>query len=170
MFRPVKYFFFLLGYLPLIFALILRYVFNFFTIIGLIIFSIILIIILKYLLQVKGVASELTGIVVDKPRDIGYIAFIVTYIIPFLTFIDTATFIALIIVYSVISYIYVSTPLFSINPLLKIIFGYNIYVFKKDGGEFFLISKKYLNEFQNPVSVRRLDSDLFIEVFENLED
>lgn len=152
----------MLAYLPLFFTIIIRFSFNLFTILGFIVFAALFILILRRFLIPRGEVSELTGLVVEKPRGFEYTAFILTYLIPFLTFIDTATLIALIVVYSIIAYIYVSTPLFLVNPLLKLIFGYNTYFFKNEDGENFLIAKKDLKELDNSLKIRRLDVNLFI--------
>ncbi len=152
----------MLAYLPLFFTIIIRFSFNLFTILGFIVFAALFILILRRFLIPHGEVSELTGLAVEKPRGFEYTAFILTYLIPFLTFIDTATLIALIVVYSIIAYIYVSTPLFLVNPLLKLIFGYNTYFFKNEDGENFLIAKKDLKELDNSLKIRRLDVNLFI--------
>ncbi len=159
--KPFKYLLYILAYLPLIFTVIIRFTFNIFTIIGFIVFAVVFILILRQLLTSSGEVVELTEIRFEKPRGFEYTAFILTYLIPFLTFIDTATLIALIVVYAVIAYIYVSTPLFSVNPLLRLIFGYDIYYYKSGEGESFLLAKD-LNKLGNPLKIRMLEANLLI--------
>jgi hypothetical protein len=63
----------------------------------------------------------------------------------------------------VVFFIYIDTPLFSINPLLKIFFGYNIYEVNYDGKKFFLLTKKKYAPGEINIKIKQLDLEVLIE-------
>lgn len=162
--KPIKYLLFLLAYTPLIVSIVVRYFFNVFAVIGALAFSAVVVLVSWHLLRnAAGDSSSIDWGGLEQPRGVEYFAFIVTYLIPFIVFIDTPTLIALAIVYSVIAYIYVSTPLFSVNPLLKMVLGYDVYVLKNGSSHSYLISRLRISESDIKLKVKQLDSDLYVE-------
>ena len=63
----------------------------------------------------------------------------------------------------IIFLIYVETSIFSINPLLKIIFGYNIYEVKSEDKRYYLLSKQKGLGGSLMMKVKQIDREVIIE-------
>lgn len=96
--------------------------------------------------SIEGISGEDIKVKIDRDINDQYVVFIVTYITPFIGTIKTlndliATGILIIVIFS----LYISTSLFAINPLLKLIFGYNLYLCTINNKDGILLSKENLN-------------------------
>ena len=82
-----------------------------------------------------------------------YLAFIVVYLVPFFGFtLDLQLFIALLVFFIFFGLIYVRTSLFCINPLLNLLWNYNIYEININNTKAFLLTKNEFtsgNQFEN---------------------
>lgn len=112
--------------------------------------------------------NEEIEIIAEKNSEI--LNFIVTYILPLcLPLVDINgdlmlnSIISLTILLLLIYYLYIDTSLFCINPLLKIIFNYNVYEVEIDNNNYFLLSKSKYSRKQKFVQVKKLTSNLLIE-------
>ncbi len=92
---------------------------------------------------IKSIAPKTVKIRFISNKNAETLSFIVTYVIPFgITFTTLNSRIAFGILFAIIFYLYLDTSLFCINPLLKIIFNYNIYLINIRKREYYLLSKK----------------------------
>ncbi|PJE81271.1 hypothetical protein COU58_03505 [Candidatus Pacearchaeota archaeon CG10_big_fil_rev_8_21_14_0_10_32_42] len=161
-----KFIFFYLAYLPLILILlILNMEISWkllFISIGIIILGIILVIPLLRTIKSVSPVKEKIEIIADNNSEV--IGFIVTYITPFLIqFTNLNSIIAFSILMVIIFLIYVETSIFSINPLLKIIFGYNIYEVKSEDKRYYLLSKQKGLGGSLMMKVKQIDREVIIE-------
>lgn len=138
--------FFYLAYLPLFIILILLnlkikwYSYIIITLLLLVIGLIMCDLLFK---TIKEVSSRNANVKIIDCKNNETINFIITYIIPFsVSFVNINSIVAFIILFFIIAYLYVETELFCINPLLKIIFGYNIYIVTLSEKTYYLLSKK----------------------------
>lgn len=161
-----KFVFFYLAYLPLILILL---VLNMdiswsllFVSIGVIFFG--FIIFIPLLRTIKSVSPTEEKIEVIADNNSTVIGFIVTYISPFLIqFTSLNSVIAFSILVLIIFLIYIETSIFSINPLLKIIFGYNIYEVNVSNKKYHLLSKKKGLSRNLVLRIKQIDSEVLIE-------
>jgi len=95
--------------------------------------------------SIKGLSGEKVTVEINQNLNDQYLGFIVTYIAPFIgTIKSTNDLIAMLILISVIFSLYLTTSLFAVNPLLKLLFGYNIYLCTINNKEGLLLSKGIL--------------------------
>lgn len=161
-----KFFFFYLAYLPLFLILLilnmdlswkLAYFSGGIVLIGIILF-------LPLLKSIKSIAPIKQEIEIKSNNNSEILGFIFTYIIPFLvTFTSINSILAFGILILLVFVIYIDTSLFSVNPLLKVIFRYNIYSVKHKGRKFYLLSKKKYSEGKSNINIKQIDSEVLIE-------
>ena len=161
-----KFVFFYLAYLPLfIILLVLNISISLnllYWVIGIVFVCFLLFIPLIKSIKSLAPSKEEVEIVTNNNAEV--LGFIFTYIFPFLiTFTSLNSIIAFAILIVIVFVIYIDTSLFSVNPLLKVIFGYNIYEVSFKGRKFFLLSKnKYFND-KVTLKIKQLDSEVLIE-------
>ncbi|ASJ08060.1 hypothetical protein A3L11_01990 [Thermococcus siculi] len=137
----------LLAYSPLFVILSIK---NLPLKLGLIVGTGVFVIIFLMAWAVMSSVKKLIGqpIVVKIDRDINeqYVGFIVTYIVPFIGTIKTVNdVISMGILIVVIFALYLTTSLFAVNPLLKLLFGYNLYLCTINNKDGILLSREKLN-------------------------
>lgn len=161
-----KFIFFYLAYLPLILILLILNLNLSWKLLFLSIGSILLgfALFLPLRSSIKSIAPTKEKIIISSNNNSEILGFIVTYISPFLiTFSNLNSIIAFFLLMIIIFLLYIETSLFSINPLLKIIFGYNIYEVRNKGSRYFMLSKnKYLNEEIN-LKIKQIGREVLIE-------
>lgn len=158
--------FFYLAYLPLILIILILNLQITWTLLYLTIGALLLgfILFLPLLNSIKSLAPSREKIKIITNNNAEILGFILTYFSPFLVKLTNLnSVIAYFLLLIMIFLIYIETSLFSVNPLLKIIFKYNIYEIKHDEKKYFLLSKnKYSNE-DISIKVKRLDMEVLVE-------
>jgi hypothetical protein len=173
-FKPILFVF---AYIPLLIALVIRTtlfpidVFSIWPTTGVIIFGIIFTLLFpRFLNSAKETGSKEIRFKISESRNINYLTFIITYLLPFFVFVlDSGTIIALIIIYSLIACIYMNSALFSVNPFLTMIFGYFVNEITVGDEKAFLMTKLKLNEKEHTLKLKKIDTDLYLHDFEKLE-
>lgn len=157
---------FCLAYLPLVDAIVLKSYNSCYFAIGLVIFSIIIILLVGLLFRsIKKIIPSAESIIVVELKNSEFLTFIVTYLVPFFGFeLDLATTASSIIIFFIIGYIYVDTSLFCVNPLLKLVFGYNLYEIGIRSNKAYLLSKSKLAHGEHNLNLNRLGENIYIEV------
>lgn len=161
-----KFAFFYLAYLPLIMILLILNMDLSQKLAYLLIGSVILcfLIFLPLFWSIKSLSPSREEIEVVSNNNSEVLGFIFTYIFPFLiTFTNINSILAFSILIIMVFLIYIETSLFSVNPLLKIVFGYNIYEIKSGDKRLFLLSKKKYFGGKIKINVKQLDSEVLIE-------
>lgn len=143
-------------------------------IIFLIILCILSIILLKFILvktNDPNLQVEINIVSVNNINSQYITNYLSVYIFPFITLNMTlldglGTAVILIII---IGYVYIKNDILYINPILNILFGYNIYSTTIEGiykGEVIILSRKNRVELKksNPVELYRIGYSLFIEI------
>ena len=161
-----KFVFFYLAYLPLFLILLvlnmnlslnLLYISLGIIVLGFILF-------LPLLKSIKSLTPSPEEININSNNNSEVLGFIFTYMFPFLMMITNLnSIIAFSILIVMVFLIYIDTPIFSINPLLKIIFGYNIYEVKSNGKKLFLLSKEKYSGGKINIDVKQLSLEVLIE-------
>jgi len=106
--------------------------------------------------SVKKTSGQLILVKIDRDLNEQYVGFIVTYIVPFIGTIRTVNdVISLGILLVVIFALYLTTSLFAVNPLLKLLFGYNLYLCTINNKDGILLSMEKLNR----------DEELFLPAY-----
>jgi hypothetical protein len=91
------------------------------------------------------------------------VSFIVTYIIPFaIPLSGMGSVVSFSLLFLMIYYLYLETNLFCINPLLKIIFGFNIYDIELGHKKAFLLTKSKLSSNGITLSVSKLTDEVYM--------
>lgn len=161
-----KFVFFYLAYLPLFIILLVLNIDISLTllywVIGIVFVCFLLFI--PLMKSIKSIAPSKEEVEIVTNNNAEVLGFIFTYIFPFLiTFTSLNSIIAFAILIVMVFVIYIDTSLFSVNPLLKVIFGYNIYEVSFKSRKFFLLSKnKYFND-KVTLKIKQLDSEVLIE-------
>ena len=127
----------------------------------------------KLLLKhIKTVVASEENIIVTENKNSEYLNFLITYITPFLIdFSGLNHIISFIILFTIIAYLYVDSSLFCVNPLLKIMFRYNVYEVFINNNRYFLLSKiKHQTQDSITIKLLRLDDNILIEDIENGEN
>lgn len=142
-----KMLFFCLAYLPLFISVALKSNFSLNTIVIIFIISLLNISLVALLLcSIKTLVPSKEKIQIIELRNSEYLTFIVTYLIPFYGFnVDVPTIISSLIIIFIIAFIYIDTSLLCINPLLKIIFRYNLYEISIGSAKGYMLSKSKLS-------------------------
>jgi len=114
---------------------------------------------------IKNVVPSKENIKIREIKNVEYLSFLVTYLLPFL--IDLSgikQILSFAILFVIIAYLYLDTSLFCVNPLLKIFFRYNIYEVYLDKQKYFLLSRNRFNdEGKAKLHVKKLDRNILIE-------
>jgi len=162
---------FCLAYLPLIFAIALKSYYSLYHAIGLVICSMTIIILVWQLIQsIKTIIPSEENISIVELKNSEFLTFIVTYLVPFFGFdLDIPTLVSSILIFFIIGYIYVDTSLFCVNPLLKLIYGYNLYEIiitsdKDYSNKAYLLSKSKLMHGKHGLKLNTLGENIYIEV------
>jgi len=158
---------FLFAYLPLIIILLVQNMALSWNLLyisaGLLVVSFILVKLLFVTIKTVSPRTESFNSISNKNSDL--LSFIVTYILPFgITFTSINNIISFIILFAVIFYLYIETSLFCVNPLLKIFFGYNIYLINLNKKNCYLLSKKDFFNGKNDAKIVYLTNNLVVEV------
>lgn len=113
---------------------------------GVIVFGSILLLSWAVLQSVQKLSGQLIKVKIDRDLNDQYVGFIVTYIVPFIGSIKTMNdIVSISILLIVIFSLYLTTSLFAVNPLLKLLFGYNLYLCTINGKDGILLSVEKLN-------------------------
>jgi len=160
-----KFLLFCLAYLPLIISLTIKSFFSLYIIVGIFIFSLIVILLVRQIIKtIKTIVPSQEKIRIIEFKNSEFLTFIFTYLLPFFGFdTDIRTLISFLIIFFIIGYIYVDTSLFCINPLLKIFFGYNIYEISIGNKRGYLLSKSKLSYKEYSLKIRRLEYNIYME-------
>lgn len=120
--------------------------------------------------EIASIAPRLEEINIISEKNSETLSFIVTYIIPFCIPLTKANneinlnnLFSLIILFSIIYYLYIETSLFCINPLLKILLKYNIYEVESQNKKYFLLSKKVHSNRVKTIMIKELSKNLLVE-------
>ncbi len=161
-----KFIFFYLAYLPLFLILLILNLKISWNLLYLSAGAIVLgaLLFLPLLKTIKSLAPTKEIIEIKSNNNAEVLGFIFTYIFPFLiTFTNLNSILAFGILIIVVFLIYIDTPLFSINPILKIFFRYNIYEVDYRGQKFFILTKNKYATGKISVKVKQLDLEVLIE-------
>lgn len=155
---------FCLAYLPLFISVAIRSYFSLTTIIIIFVLLLLNVLLVTLLLRsIKTIVPSKEKIQITELRNSEYLTFIVTYLIPFYGFnIDTPTIISSLIIISIISFIYIDTPLFCINPLLKVIFKYNLYEMRIGSARGYMLSKSKLSYKSYYIQLYKLGENIYL--------
>jgi len=129
-------------------------------------------IILPFILfrTIKSIAPRNEEMEIKSTKNSEYLSFLVTYMTPFLiTPSNINELISFLILFTIIIYLYIDTSLFCVNPLLKILYKYNIYEVSLANRTYFLLSKKSHSNETISLSVKVLSTNLLIEEEDNNE-
>jgi hypothetical protein len=161
-----KFIFFYLAYLPL-FLILLVLIFDIawnLLYISLGVISLGFVLILSLFKSIKSLTPAPQEVYINSNNNSEVLGFIFTYLFPFLMVITNLnSIIAFSILIIMVFLIYIDTPIFSVNPLLKIILGYNVYEIKSEGKRFFLLSKEKYSEGKVDINVKQLSLEVLIE-------
>lgn len=138
----------------------------FIGIIGLITLTI-FIVILEWLLVKTNdsIIPTKNKIIAVKSRNTEILVFILTYIVPLYTIsIDLYSVISLILVLAILLLIYLRSNVIAINPILNLLFGYNIYDVEINRENIQLLSRKMNLEINSEVKMIKLDSEIYLDV------
>ena len=120
--------------------------------------------------EIASIAPRVEEINIISEKNSETLSFIVTYIIPLCVpltnsnnDINLNNFISLIILFLIIYYLYIETSLFCINPLLKILFKYNVYQVELHSEKYFLLSKRVHSNRKKSIRIKKLSNNLLIE-------
>ena len=119
---------------------------------------------------IKSIAPRNEEMEIKSTKNSEYLSFLVTYITPFLiTPSNINELISFLILFTIIIYLYIDTSLFCVNPLLKILYKYNIYEVSLANRTYFLLSKKSHSNETISLNVKVLSTNLLIEEEDNNE-
>lgn len=120
--------------------------------------------------EIDSIAPKTVELHIISEKNSETLSFIVTYIIPLCIPLTKANneinlnnLVSLLILFSIIYYLYVETSLFCINPLLKIFFKYNVYEAESQSKKYFLLSKKFYSNRKKSIEIKELSNNLLIE-------
>lgn len=157
---------FYFAYLPLLVILAINNISNNQNLVIVVAILVVSSFLLTFLLMitVKDVTPSTEKITVDEMKNTDYLSFIVTYVIPFLVDLSgVKEIVSFAILFLIIAYLYMDTSLFSVNPLLKIFFRYNIYNVSLNEQKYYLLSKENYNKGETvSIPVRRLDKYILL--------
>jgi hypothetical protein len=118
----------------------------------------------KLLDLIHTIVPSETEFIILKQDNKEYLVFLMTYILPLLIDITAIKdLIVLLIILILIYYFYVTSSIFCINPLLKIIFKYNLYEIEINKKNVVLISKKNYMEKKITSKIIKLSNNIYIE-------
>lgn len=161
-----KFIFFYLAYLPLfIILLVLNMDLSWsllYVSLGVIAFCLLLFFPLLKSINSLAPSEEEIDILSNNNSEI--LGFIFTYIFPFLiTFANINSIIAFAILIMMVFLIYVQTSIFSVNPLLNLLFGYSIYEVRHKNKKYFLLSRNRYSSGKFNIRIKQLDLEVLIE-------
>ncbi|MCZ3366620.1 MULTISPECIES: hypothetical protein [Methanobacterium] len=166
-----KWAFFALAYVPLIVFMCIRFAsldpYVFLSIGLCAVFIVLILCIVNYVIdEFEDSNHQIEHFSVVESKNSEFLAFIIVYLVPFFGFTpDTRLFIALIVFFIFLGFIYIKTPLFCINPLLNLIWGYNIYEINIKKGKAvykaFLLTKQELPLGHNARDVKRISNEVY---------
>ena len=156
------------AYLPLTWIIVIKYypIFNYYGLIIAFLYSIIIFIILKKFL--KSTTSlqpkKYDEIKIRESKNSTTMGFLVTYMFSFLpSTSDLYSNLALILQFTLIGYLYLTTEMMAINPLLQLFFKYNVYIAEYNQKKIFVLTKeKYLSRIYS-INLILLDNEIYIE-------
>ncbi|HNR43607.1 MAG TPA: hypothetical protein PKH80_00430 [Methanofastidiosum sp.] len=112
----------------------------------------------------ERIVPSLEEVEINELKNSEYLTFIITYIVPFFGFeFNYQTTLSSIILFIIIGCIYIESPLFCINPLLKIIFKYNLYDITFDNKKGYLLSKCNLKLKKQKIKIKNLSYNVYME-------
>lgn len=161
-----KFVFFYLAYLPLFIGLLVLNLDLSWNLLYLSLGVIFLgaLIFLPLLKSINSLAPHNIEISIISNNNVKVLGFIFTYLFPLLiTFTNINSILTFSIFIILVFTIYIDTPLFSVNPLLKIIFRYNIYQVKHKNKKYFFLSKEKYSEGKIDTKVKQIDPEVLIE-------
>jgi len=161
---------FYFAYLPLFSILIINNIKDTKTMLITLISAIIVGFILAFLLfkNIKSIVPSEEKITITEFKNSEYLSILVTYIVTYISpFLVDLTSIRIIISFSIllilVAYLYIDTPLFCVNPLLKLFFKFNLYQVTMGNKKYYLISKNKHNITSSKLNVKRICEDILIE-------
>lgn len=94
-----------------------------------------------------------------------YLTFIVTYLVPFMGItMDIQVILALIGFFIFLGLIYLRTSLFCINPLLNLIWNYNIYEITIRRKKAFLLTKCHVSYGNQELQIMKLNEEVYLGI------
>ena len=166
-----KLIFFYFAYLPLFLIIVIQNMklscYTFLIILGIILIGFPFIFVLLRAIKDVAPRKEQFRLIANKNSEI--LNFIITYIIPFaMHFHSINDWLSFGLLFFIIAYLYLDTPIFCINPLLKIIFRYNIYLVEQNNKEYYLLSKRsYFRNGYYALNIVPLTTSLIMEAEES---
>ena len=110
------------------------------------------------------VAPKKEKLEINAAKNSEYLSFLVTYLIPFfLSLSNPNQVISFILLFIMVYYLFLDTSMFCVNPLLKIVYKYNIYDVTISNKSFFLLSKSSHSNQTKTLNVKCLSDNLLIE-------
>jgi hypothetical protein len=157
--------FFILAYIPLLIFLEIRFAsLDWLLVITILSIGLVLFLINRVIKNIVNIKSPPERIVMIETKNSEYLAFIITYLVPFFGFVpDLRSIIALLLFFIFLGFIYIRTSLFCINPLLNMIWGYNIYEIMIGKKKAFLLAKSSISQGTNMINlVPIIDEEVYL--------
>jgi len=102
---------------------------------------------------------------INELKNSEYLTFIITYLVPFMGInMDLRLIIALFGFFIFLGLIYLRTSLFCINPLLNLIWEYNIYEMTIGQKKSYMLTKCHLPNGQHDLNVLKLNEEVYLGV------
>lgn len=168
--------FFALAYVPLIVFMCIRFAsLDYFVFLSMALcsaFIVLILCIVNYVIEeFESSNHQIEHFSVAESKNSEFLTFIVVYLVPFFGFEpDIRFFIALIVFFVFLGLIYIKTPLFCINPLLNIIWKYNIYEININDNKAFLLTKQDLSLGNNTLDVKRITKEVYWGEFKSYKN
>lgn len=125
----------------------------------------------SFLKRAQELDAHWEEVKINQTKNEDYVIFIMTYLIPFFGIeINISTLAALLLLFIIIGYIYINSSLFSVNPVLNIIWGYNIYSGILYEQPVTILSKSKFRIGENDIKVISLAANIYLSKEESDED
>ncbi len=163
--RFSKLLLFLLAYSPVVIVLILKYSLTYFTAFVSTIFLLALLLaVYEMLVTVSTIQPESIGdVTISQRKNTDYLLFIVTYLIPFFGFqVNLLSIGMLVFIFLLIYVIYVDSSMLAVNPLLKIVFRYDIYEAVVDDEHIYILTKIKFKSGKQTLRLLKLSKEVFM--------
>lgn len=156
------------AYLPLVWIIYFNLFFSYSTWIYIIIPTVYSFIILIYTKSFINSANKLSAnshhIDIQENRTSEILSFLVTYIFPFIPIsVPTNSIFSFIIIFIIVGYFYLTTDLFAINPILRAVFKFNLYLGTENYTRIFILTKRILPINHQEIQIVKLVSNIYLE-------
>jgi len=102
---------------------------------------------------------------VNELKNSEYLTFIITYLVPFMGItMDIQLILALLMFFIFLGLIYMKTSLFCINPLLNLIWHYNVYEITIHNKNAFLLTKCPISYGNQRLQLMKLNEEVYIGI------